>query len=66
MFSGYINVDAKKDNNIFYWFTESDLPNTSDVPLIMWMNGGPGASSIIGILAENIGLYSIKDGGKVA
>jgi len=32
----------------------------------MWMNGGPGASSAIGLLSENIGIYSIQDGGKLS
>jgi len=48
MYSGYINVDQEKGNNIFYWFTESDNGNNKDIPIVMWMNGGPGASSLTG------------------
>lgn len=59
-------MDNNLQNNIYYWFTESDSGSSSvDTPLVMWMNGGPGASSSIGLLAENVGLYSIADGAEL-
>ena len=42
-YAGYINVDAKSNRNLFYWFVESQRNPAKD-PLLLWMNGGPGAS----------------------
>src|SRR3989338_1090794 len=58
-YTGYIQVDAKHDSNLFYWIVESQNDPTTD-PFIVWMNGGPGASSMGGFFYEN-GPYQIMD-----
>ncbi len=51
-YSGYFGVDSGVDKNYFYWLFESRATPASD-PLVMWLNGGPGCSSELGLLTEN-------------
>ncbi|CAI9535784.1 unnamed protein product [Staurois parvus] len=49
-FSGYLDVPGGK--HLHYWFVESQK-NPSSSPLVLWMNGGPGCSSLDGLLTEH-------------
>jgi len=51
-FSGLVEVDPSSGTNLFYYLVESQRDPTSD-PLLWWMNGGPGASSLVGLFAES-------------
>lgn len=44
-FGGYIPVDEKQDRALFYYFAEAETDPASK-PLVLWLNGGPGCSSI--------------------
>lgn len=50
MSSGYIPV-RNSTKHIFYWFVESS-GNPSTDPLILWTNGGPGCSGLLGLMTE--------------
>ncbi|KAF0697810.1 Aste57867_11525 [Aphanomyces stellatus] len=50
--SGYIQLPKKKDGHLFYWFFES-RGNPATDPLVLWLQGGPGASSMMALLTEN-------------
>ncbi|KAG2726810.1 hypothetical protein I3760_01G129600 [Carya illinoinensis] len=44
-FSGHINVDPGNGRALFYWFFEAQS-QPSKKPLLLWLNGGPGCSSV--------------------
>ncbi|KAK7295618.1 hypothetical protein RJT34_18529 [Clitoria ternatea] len=52
-FSGYVTVDDKNKRALFYYFAEAEKDAVSK-PLVLWLNGGPGCSSLgVGAFSEN-------------
>ncbi|XP_023741371.1 serine carboxypeptidase-like 45 [Lactuca sativa] len=44
-FAGYISLDDAKPRSLFYYFVEAESDSSSK-PLVLWLNGGPGCSSV--------------------
>mmetsp|Transcript_8664 Transcript_8664/g.19825 ORF Transcript_8664/g.19825 Transcript_8664/m.19825 type:complete len:507 (-) Transcript_8664:103-1623(-) len=61
MHSGFITLGEGR--NTFFWYSEA-LDGNKDAPLLLWLQGGPGASSLFGMFTE-VGPFGIAPGGKV-
>lgn len=57
-YSGYFTVNKNYNSNLFFWFFPS-LTNYKTAPVVVWLQGGPGATSLIGLFTEN-GPYIVK------
>ncbi|CAL9197043.1 unnamed protein product, partial [Musa hybrid cultivar] len=62
-YSGYVTVDDDPGRALFYWFFEA-VEDPASKPLVLWLNGGPGCSSIAYGLAEELGPFHINADGK--
>ncbi|XP_039155229.1 serine carboxypeptidase-like 45 [Eucalyptus grandis] len=63
-YSGYITVGDHPPRALFYYFVEAETSPASK-PLVLWLNGGPGCSSLgYGAFIEH-GPFEVKGGGLV-
>lgn len=51
-YAGYLTVNEKTNGNMFFWYFPA-ASDQSNAPLILWLQGGPGASSLLGVFYEN-------------
>lgn len=62
-YAGYVTVDPAAGRALFYYFVES--PNNSLTnPLVLWLNGGPGCSSVGHGAMSELGPFRVNDDGK--
>lgn len=50
-YPGFVNVTDKGDD-LFYWLFKSRSDKSND-PLVFWLTGGPGCSSVMAVFTEN-------------
>jgi len=56
-YSGYLTVDEALLSNLFFWFFPA-ASGKADAPVLLWLQGGPGASSLLGVFNLN-GPFSV-------
>ncbi|KAL3522228.1 hypothetical protein ACH5RR_015062 [Cinchona calisaya] len=62
-YSGYVTVNEKNGRALFYWFYESStLPDEKS--LVLWLNGGPGCSSVGYGATQEIGPFLVDSDGQ--
>ncbi|XP_054793720.1 serine carboxypeptidase-like 42 [Prosopis cineraria] len=61
-YAGYVDVDVSHGRSLFYYFIEADK-DPDQKPLALWLNGGPGCSSVGGGAFTELGpFYPHGDG----
>ncbi|KAF6989546.1 hypothetical protein CFC21_006874 [Triticum aestivum] len=58
-YSGYVTTDEQLGKALFYWFFEA-MEKPDEKPLVLWLNGGPGCSSVGFGQAQELGPFLVK------
>ena len=65
-YSGFLDASAadfEAGVQLHYWLATSSSPDQATAPVVLWLNGGPGSSSILGMLQEHGPLIMNATGG---
>ncbi|RWS18513.1 carboxypeptidase: vitellogenic-like precursor, partial [Leptotrombidium deliense] len=60
-YAGYLTVNKSYNSNLFFWFFPS---KTANAPVVLWLDGGPGTSSMYGLFLLS-GPFVVNDNLKV-
>ncbi|CZR57109.1 related to carboxypeptidase [Phialocephala subalpina] len=58
-YTGWVHVPGNYSTNTFFWFISARDPTDQ---LTIWLNGGPGSSSMLGLFTENGPCEVIEEG----
>nr|CAD7415681.1 unnamed protein product [Timema poppensis] len=50
-YSGFFTVNEKYDSNLFFWFFPAQY-SYMEAPVLLWLQGGPGTTSLYGLFKE--------------
>lgn len=59
-YAGYLTVNKEYNANLWFWYFPVAEQPVEETPWILWLQGGPGASSLYGLFTE-IGPLSVTD-----
>ncbi|XP_061771835.1 probable serine carboxypeptidase CPVL [Nerophis ophidion] len=51
--AGYLTVNKKYNSNLFFWFFPALMPTQTKSPVLLWLQGGPGGTSLFGLFVEH-------------
>ena len=57
-YSGYLDLESNTTHMHYFFFPSQNSPSTD--PILIWFNGGPGCSSLLGALYEH-GPFILND-----
>ncbi|KAF5185348.1 Serine carboxypeptidase-like [Thalictrum thalictroides] len=63
-YSGYVTINENPGKALFYWFFEA-TQKPADKPLLLWLNGGPGCSSVGFGEAQELGPFLVRKDGEI-
>ncbi|KAK4590061.1 hypothetical protein RGQ29_020577 [Quercus rubra] len=61
-YAGYVSVNETKGRALYYWFYEATT-QADERPLVLWLNGGPGCSSVGYGATQEIGPFLLDTHG---
>uniref|UniRef100_A0A1B6KG38 Carboxypeptidase n=1 Tax=Graphocephala atropunctata TaxID=36148 RepID=A0A1B6KG38_9HEMI len=56
-YSAYFTVNEACESNLFFWFFKAEK-DWQTSPVLLWLNGGPGSTSMFGLFEEEIGPWN--------
>ncbi|CAL0310995.1 unnamed protein product [Lupinus luteus] len=62
-YGGYVTTDKLAGRALYYYFVESQH-SKQKMPLLLWLNGGPGCSSLAYGALEELGPFRVNSDGK--
>ncbi|XP_054815388.1 serine carboxypeptidase-like 40 [Prosopis cineraria] len=63
-YGGYVTVDKVAGRALYYYFVEAQESDRHKLPLLLWLNGGPGCSSLGYGAMQEIGPFRVNSDGK--
>jgi len=61
--AGFLTVDEARRSNMFFWFFPA-ASGAGDAPVVLWLQGGPGATSLYSVFNEH-GPFTVDEAGRL-